>query len=113
MADPRTERALKQIISTADIASALMVRLFSLPEEAEERAVTLKEVRTQLEGLVVRGDQLKVLRDLQNHGVIRELSPVPTTDCRGTAYWHFQVLDPARLPDHLKKEYEEHGELKW
>lgn len=70
-----------------------------------------------------RGERIRILRrldrkfrilmKLEKQGVIRELCPVPTADYRNTAYWHYEVLNPDRLPESLKSEYERIGELRW
>ena len=59
-----------------------------------------------------RDEKIRLLRQLQDQRVIRELCPVGN-GYGGTMYWHYEVLQPDYLPESLRPEYEEIGELKW
>lgn len=50
--------------------------------------------------------KLKVLRELERDGVVREACPEP-------AFWRFDVIDASRLPEQLKNEYERFSEIRW
>ncbi len=55
---------------------------------------------------------VNVIKDLQKSGIVgRELCPVQD-GYGGTAYWHWEVLQPDRLPPHLKVIYKIHGEVR-
>ena len=59
-----------------------------------------------------RAEKILLLQQLQSQGVIRELCPV-ANGYGGTAYWHYEILQPDRLPESLKSEYRQFGELRW
>ena len=59
-----------------------------------------------------RDEKICLLWQLQDQHIVRELCPVHN-GCGGTAYWHYEVLQPHRLPEALKPEYEQLGELRY
>jgi hypothetical protein len=59
-----------------------------------------------------RKQKIKLINELEEAGVLRELMPV-SFDWRDTAYWHWEVLNVERLPIELVGEYHEFGELRW
>lgn len=61
---------------------------------------------------MTKEEKINLLTDLIKKKIIRELQPV-SYDYRNTAYWHYEVLVPDNLPNELRKEYKETGELRW
>ena len=59
-----------------------------------------------------RSEKLRLLWQLQDQRVIRELCPV-SNGYGETAYWRYEVLQPDRLPESLKPEYKRLSELRW
>ena len=57
-------------------------------------------------------EKILLLYSLEDRKIIRELCPVPTSDYRNTAYWHYEVLRPELLPESLVEEFERLGELR-
>ena len=56
-------------------------------------------------GLIQDG-KIKLLRDLERQGIIRESCPEPY-------YWRFEVLKPDGLPAVLEAEFNRLGEIRW
>lgn len=72
-----------------------------------------EEEINKIEGLSTeRKDKFNKILDLMDARVLRELCPV-SFNFRDTAYWHYEVVDPARLPEEFRAEYEELGEIRW
>lgn len=53
------------------------------------------------------GDKtIVLLLKLQKEGIVEEL-------CPRREHWHFAVKKPEKLPESLKKEFRELGEIRW
>ncbi len=57
--------------------------------------------------------KIDLLRKLEEEGVVREDQPVPTSDYRHVAYWPFEVRKADKLPECLRREFLELGEIRW
>ena len=53
----------------------------------------------------LKKSKLDRLQALQNEGILREL-------CPRSSHWHYEVLQPNRLPAEFHQEFEELGEIR-
>ncbi len=56
--------------------------------------------------------KMKLIQLLQTRRVIgAELQPV-TFNWKDVGYWHYEVLQPEKLPDYFQAEYDLYGEIR-